>query len=133
MAYVYQQQPLPSNFTGVPVTINVVDANGNFRTIGSATTDATGTYSFQWTPDIPGKYTVIASFDGSNGYWPSSSETSFAVDSVAHPSPTATSTAQPAYEATTQMYIALSAVAVIIVLIIIGALIMLNLRRRPKL
>ena len=43
MGYVYQQQPLPNNFTGVPVTIDVMDSNGNYRNIGTATTDATGT------------------------------------------------------------------------------------------
>ena len=45
MGYVYQQKPLPTNFTGVDVTINVVDANGNFRSIGTATTDYTGAYN----------------------------------------------------------------------------------------
>ena len=42
MGYVYQQKPLPTNFTGVEVTLSVVDANGNYRTIGTATTDVTG-------------------------------------------------------------------------------------------
>ena len=37
MEYVYQQQPLPSDTTGVPVTISVVDGNGNFRQIGQTT------------------------------------------------------------------------------------------------
>ena len=62
MGYVYQQKPIPTNFTGVPVTIDVVDSNGNYRNIGTATTDATGMYSFTWTPDISGNYTVIATF-----------------------------------------------------------------------
>ena len=79
MGYVYQQQPFPTNFTGVPVNINVIDSNGNYRTIGTATTDAAGTYSLTWTPDIPGNYTVIATFAGTNAYWPSSAETHFAV------------------------------------------------------
>ena len=52
MGYVYQQKALPSNFKGVDVTINVVDANGNFRTIGTATTDYTGAYNLVWQPDI---------------------------------------------------------------------------------
>ena len=30
MGYVYQQKPLPTNFTGVPVSIDAVDPNGNF-------------------------------------------------------------------------------------------------------
>ena len=58
MEYVYMQQPKPANTTGVPVTLSVIDANGNLRDIGTTTTDSHGFYSFQWTPDIPGKYTV---------------------------------------------------------------------------
>jgi hypothetical protein len=72
MGYVYQQKPLPSNFTGVDVTINVVDSNGNYRTIGTATTDAKGQYAFSWMPDITGNYKVYAIFSGTNGYWGSS-------------------------------------------------------------
>jgi hypothetical protein len=78
MGYIYQQKGLPSNFTGVNVTLDVVDSNGNYRNIGTTTTDTIGTFSFQWTPDITGKYTVVATFGGTNSYWPSYSETSFA-------------------------------------------------------
>ena len=46
MGYVYQQKPIPTNFTGVQVTVDVLDSNGNYRNIGTATTDATGMYSF---------------------------------------------------------------------------------------
>ena len=42
----------PTNFTGVPVAISVIDANGNYRTIGTTTTDSSGTYGFTWMPDI---------------------------------------------------------------------------------
>ena len=77
MGYVYQQKPLPTNFIGVEVTLSVVDANGNYRTIGTTTTDARGFYSLHWTPDITGKYSVTATFAGTNGYWPSSAEAAF--------------------------------------------------------
>ncbi len=88
MGYVYQQQPIPTNFTGVEVTLSVVDANGNYRTIGTATTDETGYYSFVWTPDISGKYQLYASFSGTNGYWPSNRQTTFnIVDPAATPAP----------------------------------------------
>ena len=43
MEYVYEQQPMPTNVTGVPVTITAIDSNGNFI-IGTATTDASGTF-----------------------------------------------------------------------------------------
>jgi hypothetical protein len=127
MGYVYQQKPLPTNFTGVTVTIDVLDSNGNYRNIGNATTDASGAFSYQWAPDISGKYTVIATFAGTNGYWPSYSETSFAVDPAA---PTASP--YPVVNLPpTETYFAISTVAIIIAIAIIGALIMLMLRKRP--
>ena len=42
MLYVYKQFEMPTNATGVPVTISVVDANGNFREIGTTTSDSSG-------------------------------------------------------------------------------------------
>jgi hypothetical protein len=127
MEYVYMQKPKPTNATGVPVSIDVIDANGNYRNIGTATSDSSGMFSFNWTPDIPGAYTVIATFAGSNSYWPSSSETSFAVDPAA---PTASP--YPVVNLPpTEMYFAISTVAIIIAIAIIGALIMLMLRKRP--
>ncbi len=77
MSYVYMQKPIPADVTGVPVSISVIDSNGNYRNIGTATSDSSGIYSLNWKPDIAGNYTVIAQFTGSQSYWPSSSETSF--------------------------------------------------------
>lgn len=92
MGYIYQQRPFPSNCTGVPITIDVMDSNNNYRTIGTPTSDGSGTFSLTWTPDIPGNFTVIATFKGSNAYWPSYAETSFTVMNPpeATPAPTPT-------------------------------------------
>ena len=84
MGYVYQQKPLPTNFKGVTVDISVLDANGNYRSIGTATTDAKGNYNLIWTPDISGNYQVVATFAGTEGYWPSSTTAAFSV-MEAHP------------------------------------------------
>jgi hypothetical protein len=125
MGYVYQQQPLPTNFAGVQVTIDVLDSNFNYRTIGSATTDASGKYSLTWTPDIAGNYTVIASFAGTNGYWPSYSENSFNVMEAPPATPTPTPAAPlPPIET----YFVVATVAIIIAIAIVGLLI---LRKRP--
>jgi len=127
MGYVYQQKPLPSNFTGVEVTLNVLDANGNFRTIGTTTTDASGMYAYQWTPDIEGKYTVIATFAGTKGYWPSYAETAFAVDpAAATPAPTATPVQSMA-----DLYFVPAIVGLLVAIIVVGLLIILVLRKRP--
>ena len=127
MGYVYQQKPLPTNFTGVPVTIDVLDSNGNYRNVGTATTDSSGTFRITWTPDIAGAFTVIATFHGTNGYWPSYAENGFNVMQAPSASPTPTS--GPA--AMTDTYILGSAVAIIVVIIIVGAVTVLTLRKRP--
>jgi hypothetical protein len=127
MGYVYQQKPLPTRFTGVPVTIDVLDSNGNYRNIGIATTDATGMYSLTWTPDIAGDFTVIATFHGTNGYWGSYSESTFNV-LTAHPTTAPTQTAAPTM---TDTYLVGSAIAIIVVIIIAAAVTILMVRKRP--
>jgi hypothetical protein len=127
MAYVYQQKPLPSNFTGVPVSLDVVDANGNFRNIGTATTDASGTFTYHWTPDIDGAYTLIARFQGTNGYWPSYAETGFAVDAAA-PTSAPTQAAEPSIS---DQYFVPAIAGLFVLVIIVLLLLVLVLRKRP--
>ncbi|MCL2359713.1 MAG: PQQ-like beta-propeller repeat protein [Candidatus Bathyarchaeota archaeon] len=79
MMHVYSQQPAPTNAAGVSVKLYVTDANGNYRPIGQTTSDGTGLYSYQWEPDIAGKYTITAMFEGSNSYWKSSATSAFTV------------------------------------------------------
>jgi hypothetical protein len=120
MGYVYQQKPLPNNFTGVTVTLEVLDSNNNYRSIGSATTDASGSYSLVWTPDIPGKFIVVATFAGTNGYWSSYSETAFDILEAPPASPTPTPLALPP----TETYFAVSTIAIIIAIAIVGILLL---------
>lgn len=127
MEAVYMQQPMPNNITGVPVTLSVVDANGNNRIIGTTVTNAMGAYDFTWTPDIAGNYTVIATFAGSGSYYGSSAETYFYASS-----PTSTSSPQPVQaQPPTGMYVAAASVAIIVVIIIGFALTIFMLRKRP--
>ncbi len=128
MGYVYQQKPFPTDFVGVPVSIDAVDPNGNTVHIGDATTNANGLYHYTWTPpNIAGDYTVYASFAGTNGYWSSNAVTSMNV-AVEHP----TASPSPVPPATmTDTYILSSAIAIIIVIVIIGVILMMMLRRRP--
>ena len=127
MGYVYQQKALPSNFKGVDVTINVVDANGNFRSIGTATTDYTGAYNLVWQPDISGTYNVIATFAGTNGYWPSSATAAFNVmeeHATTAPAPTAA-------PSMADQYFVPAIAGLFVFVAIIGAVIILVLRKRP--
>jgi len=126
MEYVYMQQPMPSNVTGVMVSLDVVDANGNFRNIGNATTDATGFYSLEWTPDIPGKYTVYATFAGSNSYYKSYADTSFVVDEA----PAATPAPTPEPQSMADLYFMPMSIGIIVAVIIVGVLLAILLLRK---
>jgi hypothetical protein len=126
MEYVYQQQPAPSNATGVLVTLSVIDSNNNYRDIGTATTDTSGAFGLTWTPDISGDFTVIATFAGSNSYYGSCAETSFTATEYIPPT-TPTPETEPDNTGTYIMY---AAIAIIVAIIIVGAVIVLLLRKR---
>jgi outer membrane protein assembly factor BamB len=129
MEYVYQQQSRPTNVIGVPVTISVLDSNGNYREIGAVTSDSDGFFSLNWKPDIEGSYTVYASFAGSNSYWPSHAVTAFAIDPVAAtPASTTTPQLDTATNGTLMTTMAVGVVAIIIAIAIVG---LLMLRKRP--
>jgi hypothetical protein len=128
MEYVYMQQPRPTNSTGVPVSLSVIDSNGNNRQIGTATSDASGMFGFTWKPDIQGQYTVIATFAGSQSYYGSSAQTYFVVDSAAAtPAPTA----EPV-QSTADMYFVPAIAGLFVFVAIIGVILaLLVLRKRP--
>ena len=120
---------MPTNITGVPVTFCVIDSNGNYRTIGTTTTNALGDYSFTWKPDIPGNYTVYATFAGTNGYYGSTASTGFYASS---PATTAAPIATPLTGLASNNTLMYGIVAIIIVIIVgIVALAMIMLRKRP--
>ena len=125
MGYIYQQKPLPPSFEGVQVRIDVFDSNGNYRNIGTTTTDSQGFYSLMWEPDIPGKYAVIATFDGTNGYWPSTAESVFGIDET-------TPTTEPEYPLpidNTMTVIGVGA-AILVAIAVVGVVLALLMRKR---
>ncbi len=127
MAYVYMQKPRPTNATGVDVTLSVIDANNNYRTIGTTTADADGFFSFNWMPDITGKFTVYASFEGSESYWPSHAVTAFNVDE-----PAATASPQPTADPSmADLYFLPATIGLFVAIIVVGLLTILMLRKRP--
>ncbi len=132
MEYVYMQHPAPTrNFTGVPVTLYVLDSNNNYRSIGTTTTNIYGDYSLNWTPDIPGNFTVTAVFAGSNAYYGSSGSTAFYASQAPTTAPTS---APPAGFATTSdimLYVVGAAIAIIIAIAIVGVFILQSIRKRP--
>jgi hypothetical protein len=126
MGYVYQQRPLPTNFTGVEVTLIALDSNNNYQFLGTATTDNTGHYALQFNPTIEGKFTVTAIFAGNNGYWQSQATTAFAVDpAAATPVPP---TPQP--QGVADQYFIPAIAALFVIVIIMGIAVILALRKR---
>jgi len=129
MEAVYEQQPMPTNITGVPVTISVTDSNHNTRVIGQTTTNANGFYSLIWKPDVPGNYTVTATFAGTQSYYGSNANTAFYANAA---TPTTAPTASPVSNLSTQSALEYGVVAIIIVIVIIGAVLaLLVTRKRP--
>jgi hypothetical protein len=120
MEYLHMQKPAPMNAKGVDVSLDVVDANGNFRNIGTTTSDMSGVYSLVWKPDIPGKYTVIATFAGSESYGSSFAQTSFYVEEAPQPTPPPEQTPAPP----TETYIAGSTIAIIAAIAVVAFLIL---------
>jgi outer membrane protein assembly factor BamB len=126
MLYVYKQFPRP-NAQGVPVTIDVIDANGNYRNIGTTTSDSSGMFSFTWKPDIEGTYTVVASFGGSKSYWPSYAQTTFAVD----PAPQGTPESTPPPASVADVYFIPAIAGLFAAILVVGAIMLLSLKKRP--
>jgi hypothetical protein len=91
MEYLYMQQPCPDYFEGVEVKLETLDPNNNFYEIGTVTSDASGLYSIFWEPPVPGKYTIIATFEGSDSYYGSYAETALGVSEA----PTAGQSMEP--------------------------------------
>ncbi len=98
MEYLYMQQPMPKNATGVSVHLTAIDPNGNYQDIATVTSDINGMFSTMWTPPVQGKYVITATFEGSNSYYASSAETALGVGTAPSPaivSPTTTQTVAP--------------------------------------
>jgi hypothetical protein len=127
MEYVYMQQEKPTNTTGVPISLDIIDTNGNYRHIGTTVSDANGKFALTWTPDIEGDYSIIASFAGSESYYGSNDKAFFTASA-----PAATSTQQPQQPTSqTDMYVLGIGVAIIVVIAIVGFVLAMLIRKRP--
>ena len=125
MKYVHMQFPRPTNVKGVEVTLSVLDSNNNYREIGTAVADSDGFFSFNWTPDIEGKYVVYASFSGSKSYYPSHATTALLVE------PMPEEVLPP--EAPTDMtgtYVMNATIAIIVAVAVVGAILALLLLKK---
>jgi len=126
MEYLYQQQPMPQDATGVDVVITVLDPNNNYYEVASSTSDAEGYFGAVFTPEVPGKYTVIATFEGSESYYGSVAETFVNVGEA----PAATPEPTPEAASVADMYLLPSTIGIIIAIVVVGLLLFLMLRKR---
>jgi hypothetical protein len=133
MEYLHMQHPQDGLYhnetvTGVPVLLMAFDSNNNYITIGTTTSDVSGTFGMAWTPPDEGVYKITATFAGDDSYGSSWAETRVSVG-PAPATPTPTPTAQPqAAPDNTPMYFAISTILIILAIAIVGAL---TLRKRP--
>jgi len=134
MKYVYMQFAQPTNTVGVTVKLEVVDPNNNYQNLGTTTTDAYGTYGFAFEPEVSGTYTIIATFEGSNGYYGDTSITHITVD----PAPTPGTPIEPeeleepieTVEPITEAPIITTEIAIITAVAAIGAVAIWILKRK---
>lgn len=133
MEYLYMQHPIDGIFhndaiTGIPVSLDAVDPNGNNVHIATVTTDGkSGTFGYTWTPTTVGQYKIIATFAGDDSYG-SSSATTYATVAQAAQSTTPETVTQTAPDYT--MTIVGVGIAVIIAVAIAAVAIILMVRKR---
>jgi hypothetical protein len=128
MEYQYEQQIKPTNATGVTVSLDTVDPNGNFVHIADVTTDTTGVFAYKYTPEIAGTYQIIATFKGTNSYGSSSAQTYMAITDAA---PTASPYPVAAQPPTEMYFIGLGVAIIIAIAIGFTVTILILLRKKP--
>ena len=128
MEYKFMGQAKPTDAKGVEVVLETLDPNGNFYEIGNTTTDASGMFSYAFTPEVPGMYTIVATFAGSGAYYGSSAETAINVEEA--PQAAASPTPAPSYGQTADAYLLPATIGIIIAIIAVGLVLVLMLRKR---
>ncbi len=128
MEYLFHQRPKPTDATGVLVSLDTIDPNGNYVHIGNVTSDSSGNFGLAYTPEVPGTYQIIATFAGSNSYGSSSSTTYLTVEDTQAPT-AAPPTAQS--ESVADMYLIPATAGIIIAIALATVVIVLALRKRP--
>ena len=113
------------------VSIDAIDPNNNFVHLGNATGDTTGMFGFTagLRQIFQATIEIIATFDGSDSYWPSSATTGMYVQSAPQATALAPTAAPPLSVADTYFVPAIAGHSALN--IIVAAVIILMLRKRP--
>jgi hypothetical protein len=126
MNYLHMQSQIPATVTGVPVSIDAVDPNGNFVHLATVTSDGTsGTFAYTWTPTNTGDYKIMSTFAGDDSYG-SSFATTYAnvVNAPTTVAPTTSTITGFATSNDLTTYIAVAVIAIIIAIAIATVLIL---------
>jgi len=132
MEYLHLMSPIGGlwgneTITGVSVSLDAVDPNGNSIHIGEVISDGySGTFGYTWQPDIAGQYTITATYMGDESYGSSFATTYVSV--VEAPAETVAPTQSPITMPPYEMYTIGTGIAIIVVVVLIGLLL---LRKRP--
>ncbi|MDR2699615.1 MAG: PQQ-binding-like beta-propeller repeat protein [Nitrososphaerota archaeon] len=125
MEHIHMQTPVGGvlgdvMMVGVPVSLDVLDPNGNYYNIGVVTSDGySGTFAFDgWAPSVAGLYTITATFMGDESYG-----SSFATTYLTVAEGSTTSNGDGA-DNTVLYAVIVAAVAIIAVVVIVGFLIL---------
>ncbi len=117
MEYLYEQQPMPTHVTGVPVQLSAHRSDGSSIVIGTVNSDTTG-YKFAWTPPDSDLYTIVASFAGDGSYGSSMASTGLSVGAAAEVSDGSTASSAPL-----DLYIIIATIVLLIAIAIAVVLI----------
>ena len=71
MEYIHTPRPMPSDVTGVPVQLTAVSSGGSVVELGTVISDMNGDFKMLWDEPTKNLYTITASFNGDESYWPS--------------------------------------------------------------
>jgi len=133
MEYLHMQSPIDGLYhnvtvTGVPVSIDAVDPNGNSVHIATVTSDVSGTFGYTWTPTLAGQYTITATFVGDDSYGSSWAQTYATVTQA----PAATPTATPiSFDVVNNSMTTMVLGGVVAIIVAIAIATVLILRKRP--
>ncbi|XHH07646.1 MAG: PQQ-binding-like beta-propeller repeat protein [Candidatus Bathyarchaeia archaeon] len=134
MEYLHMQKPIDGiwhneTITGVPVSLDTVDPNGNYIHIGDVVTDGySGTFGYTWEPEVSGQYTVTATFLGDDSYGSSFATTYVGVTEAEAASPTSSPITFDVVSNTIMTGLVVVGVAIIIA---IAIAVVLLLRKKP--
>jgi outer membrane protein assembly factor BamB len=126
MEYLYMQKQMPMSAKGVEVKLEALDPNMNFYEIGTVTSDTSSMFKLMWKPPVPGEYTIIATFEGSDSYFSSFAETAIGVDEAPSPS----TPIEPEPTETPLITTEIAIIAAVVVACIIGIVAFFALRKR---